>query len=218
MLHGKKGFDRLVYAAKKVLNQPMRWLLCNVTEFSMLIDLESYHHRYRLISNFYFPAPTPDPLLKHFATKHTSSPGVLHDINFIQAPLTIPSEVLANGDRAALEEVATDYYEWLSLIRLGSPRVELGDQTDPYLSRYCVPEGSGGEVTICKLVWQGFLSPSWLRALLVDILGSCGSGSWFSISASCFSKRIMGQGNELVFLRPPAAAGRYLMWEMKYLD
>lgn len=30
MLHGKKGFDRLVYAAKKVLNQPLVWFFCNI--------------------------------------------------------------------------------------------------------------------------------------------------------------------------------------------
>jgi ribonuclease P/MRP protein subunit RPP40 len=34
MLHGKKGFDRLVYASKKVLNQPLTWLFCNVAQSS----------------------------------------------------------------------------------------------------------------------------------------------------------------------------------------
>jgi ribonucleases P/MRP protein subunit RPP40 len=29
MLHGKKGFDRIVYAAKNVLSQPVTWLFCN---------------------------------------------------------------------------------------------------------------------------------------------------------------------------------------------
>lgn len=216
MLHGKKGFDRLVYAAKNVLNQPTKWLFCNVTGSSMLIN--SKFHIYPLDPSLTFSAPTPDPLLKHFPTKHTSSPGVLHDINVIQAPLTIPPEILATGDRTALEQVATDYYEWLSLIRLRSPRVEPNDKTDPYLSRYCLPEGSEGEVALCKVTWQGFLSPTWVRALLIDILGGCDSASWFSLSASCFSKNITGQGDELVFLRPPAAAGEYLMWEVKHLD
>lgn len=35
MLHGKKGFDRLVYAARKVLNQPLTWLFCDNNEPSM---------------------------------------------------------------------------------------------------------------------------------------------------------------------------------------
>lgn len=31
MLHGKKGFDRIVYAAKEVLNKEVTWLFCNVS-------------------------------------------------------------------------------------------------------------------------------------------------------------------------------------------
>lgn len=30
MFSGKKGFDRLVYAAKNVLNEPVVWLFCSV--------------------------------------------------------------------------------------------------------------------------------------------------------------------------------------------
>lgn len=32
MTHGKKGFDRLMYACKKVLNQQLTWLFCNAAE------------------------------------------------------------------------------------------------------------------------------------------------------------------------------------------
>lgn len=31
MLHGKKGFDRIVYAAKEVLNKEVTWLFCNIS-------------------------------------------------------------------------------------------------------------------------------------------------------------------------------------------
>lgn len=31
MFKGKKGFDRLVYACKNVLNEPLSWLFCNVS-------------------------------------------------------------------------------------------------------------------------------------------------------------------------------------------
>ena len=30
MIHGKKGFDRIVYAAKNALNQQLTWLFCNL--------------------------------------------------------------------------------------------------------------------------------------------------------------------------------------------
>lgn len=39
MLHGKKGFDRLVYASRKVLNQPLTWLFCNIAESSNSLAL-----------------------------------------------------------------------------------------------------------------------------------------------------------------------------------
>ncbi|CAM1507392.1 Fc.00g070330.m01.CDS01 [Cosmosporella sp. VM-42] len=120
MLHGRKGFDRLVHAAKNVLNQPTIWLFCNVEGLT----------------------PSPDPLLKYFPTKFTSSPGVSQDLPVLQPPLDIPIEILATGDRTALEETTTEFYEWLSLIRLGSPRVEPHDDIDPYLSRYRIPEGA----------------------------------------------------------------------------
>ena len=31
MFKGKKGFDRLVYACKNVLNSPVNWLFCNLS-------------------------------------------------------------------------------------------------------------------------------------------------------------------------------------------
>lgn len=35
MLHGKKGFDRLVYACKNVLNTPVTWLFHNLSKSKM---------------------------------------------------------------------------------------------------------------------------------------------------------------------------------------
>lgn len=31
MLHGKKGFDRLIYACENVFSKPFMWLFCNVS-------------------------------------------------------------------------------------------------------------------------------------------------------------------------------------------
>lgn len=35
MFPGKKGFDRLAYACKNVLHQPVTWLFCNLTTTCM---------------------------------------------------------------------------------------------------------------------------------------------------------------------------------------
>ncbi|KAF4978899.1 hypothetical protein FZEAL_4785 [Fusarium zealandicum] len=196
MLRGKKGFDRLIYACKNALNQPM-----------ILSDKITHADP--------FLAPTPDPLQKFFPTAFTSSPGISKDLAVVQPSLEVEPEVLANIDREALEYTATEVYEWISLVRLGSPRVESGDSIDPYLSRYSVPWDADEKATVCKLSWQGFMSAEWLRGLLMDILVTCPSGTWFSLSATCFSKSVTGNGNDLTILRPPAAAGKYLMWETK---
>lgn len=192
MLHGKKGFDRLVYACKKVLNKTLTWLFCNIGKSTS----------------------SPDPLEKYFATKFTSAPGVV-EVETKQVSLSVPPQVLAEGDRLDLELAATDLYEWLSLIRLESPRVEASDDIDPYLCRYQAPNDATGQMRVCKMSWQGFISTSWLRELLTNILTTCPSQSWFSLSATEFSKNFPGRGNELSLLRPPNAPGEYIMWEMK---
>ncbi|KAJ3528176.1 hypothetical protein NM208_g10324 [Fusarium decemcellulare] len=193
MLRGKKGFDRLIYACKNVLNQPKTWLFCNNEEST----------------------PSPDPLQQFFPTTFTSSPGISRNITVLQPNLDVDPEVLASSDRDGLEYFATDCYEWVSLIRLGSPRVEQNDSIDPYLSRYCVPGDANSKAKVCKLSWQGFISAQWLRSLLLDILVTCPSGAWFSLSATSFSRSIPGNSNDLTILRPSAAAGKYLMWETK---
>ncbi|KAF4460820.1 ribonuclease P MRP subunit POP1 [Fusarium albosuccineum] len=193
MLRGKKGFDRLIFACKNVLNQPKTWLFCNNEEST----------------------PSPDPLQQFFPTTFTSSPGISRDITVLQPNLDVDPEVLASSDREGLEYFATDCYEWVSLIRLGSPRVEQNDSIDPYLSRYSVPGDANSKAKVCKLSWQGFISAQWLRSLLLDILVTCPSGAWFSLNATSFSRSVPGNSNDLTILRPSAAAGKYLMWETK---
>lgn len=41
MLHGKKGFDRLVYACKNALNAPVTWLFCNAATTSKPLPARS---------------------------------------------------------------------------------------------------------------------------------------------------------------------------------
>lgn len=110
-------------------------------------------------------------------------------------------------------------YEWLSLIRLQSPRVQADDKIDPYLSRYQAPEGSTGQANVCKVTWQGFISPDQARKILVGLLTSSPPKSWFSFSATAFSMSVSGSSDEVTVLRPAAAGtGEYLMWEIKNSD
>ncbi|KFA63918.1 hypothetical protein S40285_03779 [Stachybotrys chlorohalonatus IBT 40285] len=117
MLHGKKGFDRLVYSCKNVFDKQQTWLFFNVAK----------------------SAPNPDPLLNFLPQQCIPRTRQSKDLEVEYAPLALPRQVLKNLDRTSLEEVATDIYEWLSLIRLDSPRVEVHDKIDPYLSQYSAP-------------------------------------------------------------------------------
>ncbi|KAF9873714.1 ribonuclease P 40kDa subunit [Colletotrichum karsti] len=195
MFHGKKGFDRLLYACKNVFNTPATWLFCNATTTT----------------------PSPDPLDQYHPTRYTCQPSVISDGQVQMAPLTLPPEILQNSDRPALEDFATETYEWLSLIRLQSPRVEAGDSIDPYLSRYQVPgdADSAPHGKVCKITWQGLFASSWVRSVLIDALAALPSRVWFAMSATSFSKGMVGDSTEVSFLRPPESPGHYLLWEVK---
>lgn len=128
--------------------------------------------------------------------------------------LSPDAEFLASSGREDFEDFSTGLYEWLSLVRLQSPRICAEDQIDPYLSRYQVPYPEK-ESKICKITWQGFFAPSWSRQALIDIVLALPAKSWFSFSTTTFSKGLAGDKAECTVLRPPNSSGEYLMWEVK---
>ncbi|KAI1874696.1 hypothetical protein JX265_004904 [Neoarthrinium moseri] len=190
---GKNGFDRLLYACKNVFNRPVTWLFRSISEI-----------------------PDPDPLAKHFPTKYTSAPFIVEDIHAMVPALKPPQTSLVAHDRLDVEEFGTDLYEWLSLLRLESPRINTGDQIDPHLSRYALPGGPGGlqQADLCKVSWQGFISPAWTRQVLVDTILALPSRSWFSLSVSSFGREITGNSTECTILRPENSPGEYLLWDV----
>lgn len=129
------------------------------------------------------------------------------------------TSLINSSSRLESDEFSTEIYEWLSLVRLGSPRVAAGDKIDPYLSRYQVPGDPEEEqaVRLSKISWQGFLSSSWARQTLADLIIVLPSMAWFSMSMSTFpnSKGLAGEGQECTILRPPQSPGEFLMWEIR---
>ncbi|KAK0743419.1 ribonuclease P 40kDa subunit-domain-containing protein [Schizothecium vesticola] len=192
MIHGKKGFDRLVYASKNALGAPVTWLFCNTSKTTL----------------------NPDPVQQYSTTSQNPTPQISADIDAIQPSFQSAIASIASGDKDDLETYSTEIYEWLSLIRLESPRVHAGDQIDPFLSRYQVPEG-GTRAKVCKISWHGFISPSWCRQVLIDVVAAVPSKTWFSFSTTTFSKGIAGEVSECAFLRAPGPSNEYLMWEVK---
>lgn len=133
-----------------------------------------------------------------------------------QISLQLPNTIFDEGNRTELEDFSTESYEWLSLIRLGSPRVASNDVIDPYLSRYRIPktDEAGDKVQVCTISWKGFFSPDWFRQLLVDVLVTCPSKSWFGLSATSLSRNVAGSSDELTILNLPERVGEFIMWEM----
>ena len=145
MLHGKKGFERIIWAFKNVLNASLTWL---------------FHD----FQNSVFSAENPDPLAKHHPFREDLAPSIEY-IKDVKVPSFVTSLV-----RPDEEDWAVEMHEWLSLVALRSPRVEAGDDIDPYLCRYQVPGTEAAEVyDLVSVTWNGFLPGSWIRGLFVEL-------------------------------------------------
>ncbi|CAK7562468.1 MAG: hypothetical protein SEPTF4163_000314 [Sporothrix epigloea] len=206
MWPGKGYFDRLLYACQNVFNTPVTWLFCSM-----------------------FDAPTPDPLDAFSPTWVTVEPTVIQHANIALPPLGRPPSLLVGGgagsDRLETEEAVVELYEWLSLVRLGSPRVGAADSIDPYLSRYAVPVSDINESStpsvgdLCILRWCGFFSPTWACQTLLSALVAMPTSSanaWLAMSVSGFatSKSLTGESAECTYFRPSDAPSEYLLWEV----
>ncbi|KAJ3578178.1 hypothetical protein NPX13_g2393 [Xylaria arbuscula] len=193
-LHGKKGFDRLVYACKNALKAPRTWLFSNLSK-----------------------TVNPDPIAQYHPTTYTSKPAVTQNMATNSPPLGIPSAVLSDRSRQDLGEYSTELYEWLSLVRLKSPRVEPHDNIDPYLSTYTVPGGTNGTngSQLCKITWQGFISPGWAANILAELIKTLPPKAWCSFSTTPFTRGVVGLGADYTIFRPPNSPGEYILWEIK---
>lgn len=215
MIHGKRGFDRLVYACKTVFNNPLTWLICNPESSGRFV------RGFRTDSvTDNRSAPDPDPLAPHSPISFHATQTLSEAQTVLVPPLRPSSTILS--DRGRLTDYATETYEWLSLVRLASPRVEIGDDIDPYLSRYRVPDGEPSEgasemkeARVRKITWAGFISSQWARDCLVNSLVAIPSRTWFSMSMASVHNTVVGDAAELTFLRPPGSPGEYVLWDIE---
>jgi len=129
-------------------------------------------------------------------------------------PLKPALESIGPGDREDLESFSAELYEWLSLVRLGSPRIHPEDNIDPFLSRYEVP-GVKHQGKLRTISWRGFLPPAWSRGVLVEVIAALPSKAWFSFSTTTFTRGVTSNNSDCTILRPPDSQGEYLLWEIK---
>lgn len=209
MLHGKKGFDRLLYACKNVFATPLTWLYTTYPNGKHKIILPSYI----LTSLLTPPEPSADTLSHLSPKKFTTNPTASPPAQTTTPPLT-SLKPDPSSPATDFEELATDLYEWLSLVRLSSPRVEATDKIDPYLSGYRVPGDDPGANAVRRVSWRGFIPGAWVRDTLVKVLVGVPGKSWVGFSATAFGKGA-GDEAECTFFRPPESGGEYLFWEMR---
>jgi ribonucleases P/MRP protein subunit RPP40 len=160
-------------------------------------------------------APSPDPLEQYQPTRLSSSPSIAEHLAVKAVVPCISPDILLGGDRERLEIEASELYEWLSLIRLQSPRVTPADNIDSFLARYHTPQQAQEVAEVCKISWRGFIGPHWLRLLVASLLSAVSQESWFTVSASEFPGSISGSCNELTLLKAAQKTNEYLLWRIE---
>lgn len=145
MLHGKKGFERVVWACKHVLIDSVSWLFY---DFEKPSDSSG----------------TAVPLDKHQPIHQAIAPAITQ-IKSAKIPSFATSHVKHDD-----EEWSTEIHEWLSLVALHSPRIKATDNIDPYLCRYSVPSYAVSKVhDLVSVKWSGLLPAIWIRRLFVEL-------------------------------------------------
>ncbi|KAI9851447.1 MAG: hypothetical protein M1838_003636 [Thelocarpon superellum] len=188
MVHGKKGFERIVWAFKNVLTRSVTWL---------------YHD---LDAKDELSPATP------LATHHPSISVNAAEV-FRIGPVLIPTLQPPLDDEAgkpSFDEHMTDIFEWLSLVSLRSPRIDASDTVDPYLSRYEVPgseEAKSARVVLLR--WRGLLSARWITELWLTslrLIRKARPESWFAINVYSLGSGSPNGVNGYAILRLPSPA------------
>ncbi|KIW82441.1 hypothetical protein Z517_05468 [Fonsecaea pedrosoi CBS 271.37] len=202
MLHGKKGFERLVWAAKHALNQSLNWLFIDLnTKTGDISDQSTL------------------PLSAHHPTIHMISPATQSLTNVLT-----PRTLTAISDEFSLppaeaHESLYDMLEYVDMLSLASPRVQATDQAHSFLSQYQVPDLSddpdsgGSEQTVKVLTWSGLIPSRWILELLCAVIKHSRTEllealpkqqQWLAISVSSHRMQAVNQVDGYTILLQPA--------------
>ncbi|KAF2448027.1 hypothetical protein P171DRAFT_383358 [Karstenula rhodostoma CBS 690.94] len=176
MTHGKKGFSRLEWACKNVLDQSLTWLFYNFNS--------SAHESLR--------AGT-EPISIHHPTIHAIEPTTT------KLPRTLVPRLKASDPSSLYDaEDALALHEYIGMLCLDSPRVSANDSIDPHLSRYEVPTFNGlvelATRDMVRMRWRGFIPPHFVRELFLLVRtaglkvekGEIHEERWVAWSAAAF--------------------------------
>ncbi|KAJ9497919.1 hypothetical protein H2202_006522 [Exophiala xenobiotica] len=210
MLHGKKGFERLVWAAKNVLNRSLNWLFVDLNQEKGSDGAKQ-------------PITTHHPIFQTLSPRTQTLSNILSP-----STLTTSLPLSSSGGMPSEEtqEMAHDLFEYLDMLTLASPRVQSTDKTDPYISRYQVPDlpndaalalddtsRAGGNVK--TVTWTGLITTQWMLELLCAIIKLSRTknldslprqAQWLALSVSAHKTQAIGRQLDgyTILLQPQA--------------
>jgi ribonucleases P/MRP protein subunit RPP40 len=173
MLHGKKGFERVVWAAKNVLNRSLTWLFYHLRDTEGLSLGTALIISPRCVSSNANHAGVVDPASP--LSKHNPTIIDFKDIGKHDQTVRIPplrSHDMAMGCRVSdIEDWTHDVVEWLGLVSLESARVQANDNVDPHLCRWTFPAGTSEQATPIRILrWEGIVDSGWITQLLITCM------------------------------------------------
>ncbi|KUM57539.1 hypothetical protein ACN42_g9649 [Penicillium freii] len=192
MLHGKKGFERIVWAFTNVLTQSMAWLFHDLESNSGLDEGNK-------------PINKVQPQLITCEPQETD-----HD-QIITPPFYENGTVLEEMSEGDLQEHSGSLSEWLAMVQMASPRLSGADDVDPYLSRYAVPDADESQACdLMSLKWHGLISSRWITQLFLNLLQSTKASnlSWFALAVATLGKEaVEGRDGFTVMVLPSGQPG-----------
>ncbi|OOF95755.1 hypothetical protein ASPCADRAFT_396468 [Aspergillus carbonarius ITEM 5010] len=196
MVHGKKGFERIVWAFKNVLNQSVAWL-------------------------FFDLASGSDGIAEDDLSLKGNHPQIVNCEPIVTERLTtlVPPfqgiNITEEGRSAELEDHCNEISEWLALISLESPRVAAEDDVDPYLCRYSVPDSDDAKPSdLVSVKWRGLIPPRWIMQLFVALIRETApknnaASAWFALSSSALGREaVEGHDGYTVMVLPGSTSNQ----------
>ncbi|KAJ5597749.1 hypothetical protein N7537_007833 [Penicillium hordei] len=192
MLHGKKGFERIVWAFTNVLTQSMSWLFHDLESNSGLDEGNK-------------------PINKVQPQLTTCEPREIDHEQIITPPFYENGKVLEEMSEGDLQEHSGSLSEWLAMVQMASPRLSGEDDVDPYLSRYAVPNADESQACdLMSLKWHGLISSRWIMQLFLNLLQSTKASnlSWFALAVATLGKEaVEGRDGFTVMVLPSGQSG-----------
>ncbi|CAI7573524.1 unnamed protein product [Penicillium viridicatum] len=192
MLHGKKGFERIVWAFTNVLTQSMAWLFHDLESNSGLDEGNK-------------------PINKVQPQLITCEPQETDHEQIITPPFYENGTVLEEMSEGDLQEHSGSLSEWLAMVQMASPRLSGADDVDPYLSRYAVPDADESQACdLMSLKWHGLTSSRWIMQLFLNLLQSTKASnlSWFALAVATLGKEaVEGRDGFTVMVLPSGQSG-----------